>query len=120
MTIPISRDLQSITSRARDVARRSGGPLTSGHLLVALFSSDSTAQELLTDASVSENSVLERLPRAGDEAAGTGERLLAKAIELAAGCGSREVAPLHHRELAAESAFLPPASPIRRGTCAWF
>jgi ATP-dependent Clp protease ATP-binding subunit ClpC len=95
MTIPISRDLQSITSRARDVARRSGGPLTSGHLLVALFSSESVAHELLTDASVSENSVLERLPRAGEEAAGTGERLLAKAVELAAGCGSREVAPLH-------------------------
>jgi ATP-dependent Clp protease ATP-binding subunit ClpC len=95
MTIPLSRDLQSITSRARDVARRSGGPLTSGHLLVALFSSESTAQELLADANISENSVLERLPRAGDEAAGTGERLLAKAVELAAGCGSREVAPLH-------------------------
>src|SRR5687768_145851 len=95
MTIPHSRDLQALLGRAREIARRGGGPLSSGHLLVALLGSEGIAQELLAESGVTDGMVSDRLPRAGDEPAGTGERLVAKAVELAAGCGSREVGPLH-------------------------
>ena len=78
-----------------DIAGRSGQPMSSAHLLLALFTYSNRAQILLVERGLNEDVILEHLRVLEEEPPRMVQRLRERAREIAQGSGSTEVDCLH-------------------------
>ena len=93
-----SRELAQVAAEAADIARQVGHRPSTAHLLLALFTVPSAAEELLRERRCDEDALLAELARRGaapEEPAELFEGSLVRAREFAQGCGSAQAEPLH-------------------------
>jgi ATP-dependent Clp protease ATP-binding subunit ClpC len=94
MASPSSELLRALRE-AEDIAQKTGQPLTTAHLLLALFTFPNRAQLLLQERRIDEDAILDAMDGLPDEPKETFRRLKERAIELATGAGSAEADCLH-------------------------
>jgi ATP-dependent Clp protease ATP-binding subunit ClpC len=80
---------------AEDISQRAAQPISSAHVLLAIFTFQNKAQQLLSERSINEDTVLSEIRVVEDEPQRTVTRLREKAREIARGSGSKEVDCLH-------------------------
>jgi ATP-dependent Clp protease ATP-binding subunit ClpC len=90
-----SSDLGQVLTEAEDIARTVSQPLTTAHVVLALFTVDNPAARLLRERGVDEDELLARLTGTPSEAEGTLAEVRTRAQEIARHCGSPEVDCLH-------------------------
>ena len=90
-----SSDLGQVLTEAEDIARTVGQPLTTAHVVLALFTVDNPGARLLRERGVDEDELLARLTGTPSEAEGTLAEVRSRAQEIARHCGSPEVDCLH-------------------------
>ncbi len=78
-------ELAQVLAQARDIARLSEQPLSSAHVLLALFTVPNAAELLLLERQVSEETVLQAFDAGTGEPPGTLDRLASRARQLAEG-----------------------------------
>ncbi len=88
-----SRDVRTILKQADQVARASGRPTTSVHLVAAMLIVNCPARELLFEAGVDDTRLLDTLERMTEreDSAEALEEIYAQAVQLADSTGSPEV-----------------------------
>ena len=84
-----SPDLAQVLAEAADIAQSVAQPLTSAHLLLALFTVPNPAEALLKERGVDEDALLAQMTGAPVEDPGIVEGLVAKARELARGVSAQ-------------------------------
>ena len=82
-------------AQARDIARQAEQPLSSAHLLLALFTVPNLAELLLLDRHIDENAVLDQIECMEREPDDTLADLEDRSVRLADGCDHRQVNCLH-------------------------
>ena len=93
-----SPELAQVAAEAADIARQVGHRPSTAHLLLALFTVPSAADELLRERGCDEDAVLTELSRSGrapDEDAALFEGALERARQLATDCGSAQAEAMH-------------------------
>ena len=80
---------------AEDIAENANHPLSSAHLLLALFTFPNRAQMLLGEQRVDEDDILDAIRALEDEPRRTVPRLRDRAREIAQGAGARTADCLH-------------------------
>lgn len=95
MSLPRSRELVAIHTQARDIARKSGRPASSAHLLLALFTVPNRAAVFLTDRNITVDALLEALRDYAHEDKGVLERVESRATRIATGSGAESINSLH-------------------------
>jgi ATP-dependent Clp protease ATP-binding subunit ClpC len=90
-----STDFAQVMVEAEDIARSVGQRLTSAHALLAMYTVENRAAMLLTERSVTEDTLLEALTQAPSEPEGLVKELREKAREIASTCGAAEADCLH-------------------------
>ncbi len=90
-----SSDLAQVMSEAHDIARSVNQPLTTAHVLLAMFTVENRAAMLLREKGIDEDRLLELLTSAPNEPEGLVRELHERAREIAKGCGSAEADCLH-------------------------
>jgi len=90
-----SSDLGQVLTEAEDIARTVSQPLTTAHVVLALFTVDNPGARLLRERGVDEDELLGRLTGTPTEPDGTLTEVHARAQEIARHCGSPEVDCLH-------------------------
>lgn len=93
--LPISAELSQVLEEARDIAEKVGQPLGSGHLLLAMFVLPNAAQTLLSERSITEDTILAVLRRGEAEDPGAMRELTEKAAQLGDTLASRDVNCMH-------------------------
>jgi ATP-dependent Clp protease ATP-binding subunit ClpC len=94
MASPSSELLRAVRE-AEDIAQKTGQPLSTAHLLLALFTFPNRAQLLLQERRIDEDAILDAMDGLPDEPQNTFRRLKERAIELATGAGAAEADCLH-------------------------
>ncbi|MBK7858764.1 MAG: AAA family ATPase [Archangiaceae bacterium] len=90
-----STDLAQGLNKAADLARTVNQPLTTAHVLLAMFTVENRAALLLKERGVDEDRLLELLTSAPREPDGQVRELRKRAAEIAHGCGSSEADCMH-------------------------
>jgi ATP-dependent Clp protease ATP-binding subunit ClpC len=90
-----STELAQVLAEAEDIAKAVGQPITSAHLLLAVFTVENRAQVVLHERGVDEDRLLEAMTAAPREDEGLLRELCARTREIAASCGSAEADCLH-------------------------
>ncbi len=90
-----STDFASVMSEAEDIAATVSQPLTTAHVLLAMFTVENRGALLLKERNVDEDKLLELLTHAPSEPDGLVAELREKTREIASGCGSPEADCLH-------------------------
>ncbi|MBT6432985.1 MAG: ATP-dependent Clp protease ATP-binding subunit [Deltaproteobacteria bacterium] len=80
---------------AEDIAANANHPLSSAHLLLALFTFPNRAQVLLSEQRIDEECILDAIRMLEDEPRRTVQRLRERAREIAQGSGSKSTDCLH-------------------------
>ena len=80
---------------AEDIAANANHPLSSAHLLLALFTFPNRAQVLLSEQRIDEECILDAIRMLEDEPRRTVQRLRERAREIAQGSGSKSADCLH-------------------------
>jgi len=91
MSAPLARILEE----AEDIARQTKTPPHSGHVLLATFTVDNEAEQLLHELHLDEDHFLAVFDAKRKEPRTVVRRLLERAALVAASCGATEVGPLH-------------------------
>ncbi|WP_373048033.1 AAA family ATPase [Vulgatibacter sp.] len=86
--MPETREIQQILAQAEDIAASVGQPLTTAHLLLALFTTPCAAGALLAERGIGDREIVTGLTRTPDEPAAKVEEALLRAREIAAGVGA--------------------------------
>lgn len=96
MTLPKSPELEDVFHQAEDIARETGGPMTSGHLLLALFTVSNKAAVFLTDRNITLDELLGHLEATdGDESDGVFEAMVTRGERIARGSSAEQLNSLH-------------------------
>jgi len=90
-----STDLAQVLTEAKDIAGTVNQPLTTAHVLLAMFTVENRAALLLKERGVDEDRLLELLTTAPREQDGLVRELRERAHEIAHGCGSTEADCMH-------------------------
>jgi ATP-dependent Clp protease ATP-binding subunit ClpC len=90
-----SSDLAQVFTEATDIAATVNQPLTTAHVLLAMFTVENRAALLLKERGIDEDLLLELLTAAPREQDGLVRELREKAHEIALGCGSTEADCMH-------------------------
>src|ERR1051326_5334589 len=90
-----SSDLAQVFNEATDIASTVNQPLTTAHVLLAMFTVENRAALLLKERGVDEDRLLELLTNAPREQDGNVRELRERAHEIAQGCGSTEADCMH-------------------------
>jgi ATP-dependent Clp protease ATP-binding subunit ClpC len=90
-----STDLAQVFSEAQDIAATVNQPLTTAHVLLAMFTVENRAALLLKERGIDEDLLLELLTAAPREQDGLVRELRERAHEIALGCGSTEADCMH-------------------------
>jgi ATP-dependent Clp protease ATP-binding subunit ClpC len=90
-----STDLAQVLNEAEDIARTVNQPLTTAHVLLAMFTVENRAALLLKERGVDEDRLLELLTTSPREQDGLVRELRDRAHEIAHGCGSTETDCMH-------------------------
>jgi len=90
-----SSDFAQVLTEAEDIARSVRQPLTTAHILFAMFTVENRAALLLREKGIDEDALLELLKQAPQEQEGLVRELKEKAREIANGCGCNETDTLH-------------------------
>jgi len=90
-----SSDFAQVLTEAEDIARSVRQPLTTAHILFAMFTVENRAALLLKEKGIDEDALLELLKQAPQEQEGLVRELKEKAREIAKGCGCGETDTLH-------------------------
>ncbi|MCL2011375.1 MAG: AAA family ATPase [Cystobacterineae bacterium] len=90
-----SSDFAQVLTEAEDIARSVRQPLTTAHILFAMFTVENRAALLLKEKGIDEDALLELLKQAPQEQEGLVRELKEKAREIANGCGCNETDTLH-------------------------
>jgi len=90
-----SSDFAQVLTEAEDIARSVRQPLTTAHILFAMFTVENRAALLLKEKGIDEDALLELLKQAPQEQEGLVRELKEKAREIANGCGCTETDTLH-------------------------
>ncbi len=90
-----STDLAQVLNEASDIAGTVNQPLTTAHVLLAMFTVENRAALLLKERGVDEDRLLELLTSAPREQDGMVRELRERAHEIAHGCGSAEADCMH-------------------------
>jgi ATP-dependent Clp protease ATP-binding subunit ClpC len=90
-----STELAQVLAEAEDIARAVGQPVTSAHVLLAVFTVENRAQVVLQERGVDEDRLLEAMTQAPREDDGLVRELCARTREIAQNCGSTEADCLH-------------------------
>lgn len=90
-----SSDFAQVVSEAHDIARSVNQPLTTAHVLLAMFTVENRAALLLREKGIDEDRLLELLTSAPNEPEGLVRELQERSREIAKGCGSPEADCLH-------------------------
>jgi ATP-dependent Clp protease ATP-binding subunit ClpC len=91
----VAVELRQVFEEARDIAQKVGQPMTTAHVLLAMFTLPNHAQVLMGDRRLNEDRILSVIRRGEEEGARLVQDLRGKTEELADGLGSREVNCLH-------------------------
>lgn len=95
MSTPRDRELASIYTQANDIARQCDSPLSTAHLLLALFTVPNQAAIFLEDRSVTVDSLLARSKGMDPEPDGVTDRVDSRSVRIARGSQAEEVGSLH-------------------------
>src|SRR5687767_10056950 len=93
-----SSELAQVAAEAADIARQVGHRPSTAHLLLAIFTVPSAADDLLRERGCDEDGVLAELARAGrapEEDAALFPAAIDRARQLAADCGADRAGALH-------------------------
>src|SRR6185436_15084414 len=90
-----STDLSQVFTEATDIASTVNQPLTTAHVLLAMFTVENRAALLLKERGVDQDRLLELLTTAPREQDGLVRELRDRAHEIAHGCGSNEADCMH-------------------------
>lgn len=93
--IPSAPDLLLVLDEAEDIAKATGVPPSSAHLLLAFFTSRNQAERVLRDRDIDEDRLIELLDPKVREPKESVREILDRAAQVAASCGAREVDCLH-------------------------
>ena len=86
--MPDTREIPQVLAQAEDIAASVGQPLTTAHLLLALFVTRCAAGNLLRERGVGDQEIVAGLTRSPSEPAARVEEALARAREIADGVGA--------------------------------
>ncbi|MCB9544531.1 MAG: AAA family ATPase [Myxococcales bacterium] len=106
MTTTHSPELAQVYAQARDIARQTGQPLSTAHILFAVFTVPNLAELLLLERQINEETVLAHVERMEPEPDDTLDLLDQRARRLAQTCREEQVNCLH---LLAALTWLPRA-----------
>lgn len=95
MSLPRSTELENVLGQARDIARQVDQPLSTGHILLALFTVSNGAAIFLEDRNISLDELLGLIKEVPGEAPNALERVRRRAQRIANGAGSEELNSLH-------------------------
>ncbi len=96
MSLPNSPELEDVFHQAEDIARQTGQALSSGHLLLALFTVSNRAAVFLTDRNITLDELLGHLEqKGGDEPEGVLEAIVERAERIARGSSAEQLNSLH-------------------------
>ena len=95
MPIPHAPVLTQVLNEATDIARATEQALTTGHVLLALFTVNNAAERLLRDRNIDEDRLLDLVSGQMKEPPDTLANVIERAEQIAAGCGSPEAGCLH-------------------------
>src|SRR5258706_4763544 len=90
-----STDLAQVLNEATDIANTVNQPLTTAHVLLAMFTVENRAALLLRERGIDEDRLLELLTTSPREQDGMVRDLRDRAHEIAVGCGSTEADCMH-------------------------
>ncbi|HEX4622623.1 MAG TPA: ATP-dependent Clp protease ATP-binding subunit, partial [Myxococcaceae bacterium] len=90
-----STEFAQVLAEAEDIAKAVGQPVTSAHVLLAVFTVENRAQVVLHERGVDEDRLLEAMTAAPREDEGLLRELFARTREIATSCGSVEADCLH-------------------------
>ncbi len=93
--LPMAVELRQVFDEARDIAERVRQPVSTAHVLLALFTLPNHAQMLLADRRITEDNILAVIRRADEEPPQSVKELKDKAEGLAVSANSRESNCLH-------------------------
>ena len=96
MSLPRSPELQAVLHQAEDIARKTNQSLTSGHVLLALFTVSNQAAVFLTDRNITLDELLGYLETIGDdENDSVLERVFQRGERIARGSSADRLNSLH-------------------------
>jgi ATP-dependent Clp protease ATP-binding subunit ClpC len=90
-----SSDLAQVLTEASDIAQAVSQPLTSAHLLLAMFTVENRAQLILKERGIDEDLLLQVMTAAPQEPGQVISELKLRARDIAQSCGSPETDCLH-------------------------
>jgi ATP-dependent Clp protease ATP-binding subunit ClpC len=93
--VPPAPDLSRALAEARSIADGVGQPLTTAHLLLALFTVPNPAEVLLKDRGIDEDVLLALVPRGAVESKSQVRAVITQAEEMALRCDARQSNTLH-------------------------
>jgi ATP-dependent Clp protease ATP-binding subunit ClpC len=95
MSIPHTPALRRVLEEAKEIADATDQRLTSAHVLLAFFTIENAAQDMLRGAGVNEDALLDQVEGKLVEPIDAMPMLIERAEQIAAGCGASEVDCLH-------------------------
>jgi ATP-dependent Clp protease ATP-binding subunit ClpC len=95
MSLPLSRELGSLLAQARDISRKTGHPLSSAHVLLAMFTVPNGAAVFLKDREITVDKLLTALTEYPEEPAEILQRVHERGQRIAQGSGAEEFSSLH-------------------------
>ncbi len=95
MSLPLSREVQSVLRRAREIAGSSHQAVSTAHVLVAMFEVSNQAEKLLRDRSITVDRVRQEMTGLNREGSHLLERVRDRSQRLASGSRSEAVTSLH-------------------------
>jgi ATP-dependent Clp protease ATP-binding subunit ClpC len=93
--IPFSREARAVLNDAADIARRSGQPVDTAHVVLGLFAVRCEAQSILLEKRVDYDRLLDLLPRLAPEAPETVKDLYEQAARIAANVDAHHATSVH-------------------------
>ena len=93
--VPASIELTQVLDEAKDIAEQSGRTLSSGHVLLALFTVTNRAQALLQGRDISEDQLLDHLIGMEGEPVDTIAVINSKTAKIAKNCDSDVIGTVH-------------------------
>jgi len=95
MSLPRSSELEDVLGHAHDVARKTGDSLSSGHILLALFTVSNEAAVFLEDRNITLEELLDELDAVDDEPPHVLECIHDRSQRIADGANADELNSLH-------------------------
>jgi ATP-dependent Clp protease ATP-binding subunit ClpC len=93
--VPASIELTQVLDEAKDIAEQSGNTLSSGHVLLALFTVTNRAQAILEEREITEDRLLDHLIGMDGEPVDTIAVINSKTAKIAKNCDSDVIGTVH-------------------------